>query len=253
VVAGLMVLLALAARSAIQAPDLIKTRQVRLERLPPVMLWAWERREELSFIDPNKEGVAVLAGTVFLSGDEVVVRPRFQPLLVPPGTVLIAVVRIEVNHARPISLSASQRVRAAKAIEHLMHGRIAALQIDFDAAHSQRRFYRDLLIDLRRDLPVSLPLSITAIASWCIHDDWLATLPIDEAVPMLFRMGPDSGRVRDYLARGGDFRAAVARGSRGVATDETLPNLPPGRRVYVFSPHGWSRRQAGRAIEELKP
>jgi Protein of unknown function (DUF3142) len=195
----------------------------------------------------------VLAGTVFLSGDAVSARPRFQPLLVPPGTALIEVVRIQVDHARPISLSVSQRVRTAKAIEHLAHGRIATLQIDFDAARSQRRFYRDLLLDLRRGLPPSLPLSITAIASWCIHDNWLATLPIDEAVPMLFRMGPDRERVRDYLAHGADFPLAVARASRGVATDETMPNLPPVRRVYVFSPHGWSREQAARAIEELKP
>jgi len=249
----LVVLAALTARSGIQAPDPRAARAAGMERLPHVMLWAWERREDLSFIDPSEAGVAVLAGTVFLSGDAVAARPRFQPLLVPPGTVRIAVVRIEVNHARPLSLSPDQRARAVKAIEHLTHGKIAALQIDFDAARSQRRFYRDLLIDLRRDLSPSLPLSITAIASWCIYDDWLASLPIDEAVPMLFRMGPDSQRVRDYLAHGGDFRAAVARRSRGVAIDETLPNLPPGRRVYIFSPHRWSRAQEASAIEELKP
>ena len=251
--AGLMALVALAARSATQAPDPLTERRVRMDRLPHVMLWAWERREDLSFIDPGKQGVAVLAGTVFLSGDEVAARPRFQPLRTPPGTVLIEVVRVQVDHARPISLSAGQRVRAAQAIEHLVRGGIAALQIDFDAARSQRRFYRELLFDLRQHLPATLPLSITAIASWCIHDDWLATLPIDEAVPMLFRMGPDAGRVRDYLARGGDFPLAVARGSRGVASDETLPHLPRGRRVYIFSPHQWSRQQAARMIAELKP
>lgn len=251
--AGLIVLLALAARSGIQAPDPRAARAARMERLPHVMLWAWERREDLSFIDPGVVGVAVLAGTVFLSGDAVVARPRFQPLLLPPDAALIAVVRIEVNHARPLSLSPDQRAGAVKAIEHLAHGRIAALQIDFDAARSQRSFYRELLIDLRHDLPPSLPLSITAIASWCIYDDWLATLPIDEAVPMLFRMGPDAERVRDYLAHGGDFPAAVALRSRGVATDETLPSLPPRRRVYIFSPHRWSRAQVTSAIEELEP
>ena len=70
---------------------------------------------------------------------------------------------------------------------------------------------------------------------------------------MLFRMGPDSERVRDYLAHGGDCRATVARHSLGIAADETLVNLPPGRRVYIFSPHAWSRQQELSALEGMKP
>jgi Protein of unknown function (DUF3142) len=252
-VAALTVALAIVARSHtwVSAPRAPAAQ--RMKRLPPVMLWAWERREDLSFIDPGAVGVAVLAGTVYLYGDAVTARPRFQPLIVPPGTRLVAVVRIQANHARPASLSADQRARTVHAIDHLARGRFAALQIDFDATRSQRRFYRDLLFDLRRELPPALPLSITAIASWCIYDDWLATLPIDEAVPMLFRMGPDSERVREYLADGGDFRAGVARRSLGIAADETLVNLPPGRRIYIFSPHAWSRQQELTALGGMKP
>jgi hypothetical protein len=253
VIAGLITIAALWGRSGIRATDPGAARAARMRRLPHLMLWAWARREDLSFIDPRETGVAVLAGTVFLSGDAVVARPRFQPLLVPPGTVLIGAVRIQADHSRPIILSPAQRARAVKAIEHLVWRKIAALQIDFDAASSQRRFYRDLLTDLRHDLPATLPLTITAIASWCIHDDWLASLPIDEAVPMLFRMGPDDERVRAYFAQGGDCAAAVARRSAGVATDELMPRLPPGRRVYIFSPHAWSREQEARAMMELKP
>ena len=159
--------------------------------------------------------------------------------------MLVGVVRIEAAH--PISLSAAQRARTVKAIEHLAWRKIAALQIDFDAASSQRRFYRDLLTDLRHDLPATLPLSITAIASWCMYDDWLASLPIDEAVPMLFRMGPDAERVRAYFAQGGDCVAAVARRSAGVATDEMMPDLPADRRVYIFlRTHGRASRKRAR-------
>jgi len=134
-----------------------------MERFPPVMLWAWERREDLSFIDPNEIGVAVLAGTVYLYSDEVTARPRFQPLIVPAGTRMLAVVRIQANHARPPSLSADQRARTVHAIDHLARGRFAGLQIDFDATRSQRRFYRDLLFDLRRGLPRSLPLGTSPL------------------------------------------------------------------------------------------
>ena len=79
--------------------------------LPRVMLWAWERPEDLRSIDPHTTGVAFLAGTVEIralnagtAGSEagvasveatVVLHPRLQPLLVPPGTALMAVVRVE--------------------------------------------------------------------------------------------------------------------------------------------------------------
>jgi hypothetical protein len=37
--------------------------------LPRVILWAWDRSEDLSFIDPHKAGVAYLARTLYLEGD----------------------------------------------------------------------------------------------------------------------------------------------------------------------------------------
>src|SRR5258708_4017127 len=66
----------------------------RMRRLPHVILWAWERHEDLSFIDPRKVGVAYLAGTLYLRGDRVVIRPMRQPLIVPEDSFMIPVVRI---------------------------------------------------------------------------------------------------------------------------------------------------------------
>jgi hypothetical protein len=62
-----------------------------------VILWAWERREDLSFIDPRKVDVAYLAGTLYLRGDRVVIRPMRQPLIVPEDSFMIPVVRIETD------------------------------------------------------------------------------------------------------------------------------------------------------------
>lgn len=215
------------------------TSRAPLAAFPQVVLWAWERPELLDFIDPNAAGVAFLAQTLYLSGANVVIRPRLQPLSVPPGTKLMAVVRIEVDRSRPPDLSSQQRELAAAAIVDVSHfPRIAALQVDFDAAVSQRPFYRDLLGDLRRQLPPSMPLSITALASWCIYDDWLRGLPVDEVVPMVFRMGADQHRVRQYLVEE-DFRPARCRQSLGIATDEPMPPLRPMRRLYVFHPQPW--------------
>ncbi len=222
-----------------------------LATFPPVVLWAWERPEALDFIDVQGIGVAFLARTLYLSGSDVIVRPRLQSFSAPPDTQLMAVVRMASDRWRPPDLSASQREMATAAIAEVgtLSG-IQALQVDFDATASQRAFYRDVLRQLRRQLPASMPLSITALASWCIFDNWLAGLPVDEVVPMVFRMGADQHRVRRYLAAD-DFRAAACRYSLGISTDEPLPTLRLGRRLYVFHPHAWRLEAMTSFLEEL--
>jgi len=49
----------------------------RLENFPKTILWAWERPENLTFINPADVGVAFLARTIYLRGSEIIVRPRF--------------------------------------------------------------------------------------------------------------------------------------------------------------------------------
>src|SRR5882757_7820526 len=39
--------------------------------LPPLMLWAWDRNDDLRFIDTSDTGVALLAATVTLRGDRI--------------------------------------------------------------------------------------------------------------------------------------------------------------------------------------
>jgi hypothetical protein len=222
-----------------------------LSAFPPIVLWAWERPELLDFIDPHAVGIAFLARTLYLSGPDVIVRPRLQPLSVPHETKLMAVVRLESDRLRPPDLSLRQLeiVTAALAEVGGLHG-IKVLQIDFDAVVSQRAFYRDVLQQLRHQLPASMPLSITALASWCIYDDWLTGLPVDEVVPMVFRMGADQHRIRRYLAHR-DFRAASCRHSLGLSTDEPLPALPARRRLYLFHPHAWRPEAMASILEEV--
>jgi hypothetical protein len=114
------------------------------------------------------------------------------------------------------------------------------IQIDFDARISERPFYRSLLASVRRELPDSVSLSITALASWCLADVWVTGLPVDDAIPMLFRLGPDRAKVLNHLGKGGDFAAAICRQSIGVSIDEPFPQMRAGRRVYVFNPMPWT-------------
>jgi len=206
-----------------------------------VFIWAWERREDLSWLDTRGVGVAFLARTVWLRGDNVAVRPRMQPLKAPPGTVLMAVVRVESGgHGADADV---ERTAAAIAAAALPDAR--ALQVDFDAVASERSFYRALLINLRHRLPAALPLSMTALASWCESDNWISGLPVAEAVPMLFRMGPDR------YQPGADFRAGLCRSSVGISTDELPSRIPSGRRVYVFHPRPWSQDTVRAAVRKV--
>jgi len=156
-----------------------------------MVLWAWDRPEHLRFVDPRQVAVVSLAGTVRLRAARVEVRARPHPLVVPTGTALIPVVRIEVDPLLTPVLSSEQRGEAVDAIAALVGGPTARhVQLDFDATRRERSFYRALLTDLRARLPPEATLSITALASWCFGDRWLDGLPVAFAVPMLFRMGP---------------------------------------------------------------
>ena len=209
-----------------------------LKEWPPLVLWAWERPEDLSFADCGDTGVAYLADTITISRGSIMVRPRLQPLEIPAGCRVMAVVRIEAN----VSRFSKARVRevADLILTTAKEPRVSAVQVDFDATVSQRPFYAAVLRAVREGLPPSIPLSMTALASWCIHDDWIRELPVDEAVPMLFRMGTDEAEVRRYLKSGNDFRVPACRYSVGVSTDESLPRLPAGRRVYAFHDGSWT-------------
>jgi len=216
-------------------------------------LWAWERPERLTFLTPGDTSVAFLAGTIDLNSQPTP-KPRFQPLLVSDGTPLTAVVRLETTASTPIFLTEEYRRIVVSQILHAADvPRVSGLQIDFDATASQRDFYGDLLRQVRLLMPPKMPLSITALGSWCMGDDWISRLPIDDAVPMLFRMGRDRERIMEALRGGRDFSEPLCRSSLGLSTDEPWPVSLLGKRIYVFSPHAWSETSFAAVQHRLEP
>ena len=208
---------------------------------PQTILWAWERPENLEFLDPQQFAVAFLAQTLVMKGDEVDFKPRHQPLKVGAEMRLIAVTRIESETA---ALSATQREKLVDLVlKTLELKNVSALQIDFDATTSQREFYRQLLQELRQRLPDNIPLSMTALASFCVGDRWLQDLPVDEAIPMIYRMGKDDRSIKLFLESGKDFKEPICRRSYGVAVDEPLAvTLDRSRRQYIFNVRAWTEQ-----------
>ena len=218
----------------------------RLARLPALVLWAWERPEDLRNLETGV-GIAFLSQTITLADRTLTIAPRRQRLRVVPGHALIAVTRIE-HAAAPAALDDEHLAAVAEAIARTADlPQVVGVQVDFDATRSQRALYRDVLQRVRARLGDGVPLSITALASWCVGDRWLASLPADEAVAMMFRLGPTNEPYRAIASA----RAAAAKecGAVGVSLDEPMPLRPDGRRVYVFNPAPWQPASIAAAAE----
>ena len=222
----------------------------RLATFPKDTLWAWERPDDLRGIDRARFAVAYLAATIRLAGG-LSVDGRRQPLLVPPGTVLISVVRIEAPAGSSdlgdpeLPRKVAEIIAAARRLRNA-----SAVQVDFDARRSQRAFYHNVLMDLRRRLPDSVPISVTALASWCAGDDWISKLPIEEAVPMYFRMGPDHPPAK-HPGWSYPIREPLCGGAAGISTDEAWPRIDFRNRLYVFHPRSWNRVALENLVREM--
>jgi hypothetical protein len=162
----------------------------------------------------------------------------------------MAVVRIEASPSFSAAAASPQFIAdTAQAIVAAARSpTVRGLQIDFDATASQRSFYTKLLIQVRAELPPSIPLSITALVSWCSQPTWLDSLPmhtVDEAVPMFFRMGgPASARAT--APKLWSVTVPLCATSVGLATDESWPAISSAQRVYLFRPGPWSAADIAR-------
>ncbi len=248
---GLAILALLVAATGMGGPD-GRTRPAGIADFPRLTVWAWENPEDLRALDPQRYAVAYLDQTILIAR-QVSSRPRFQRLLVSSRTRIIAVVRIEAATSGATLNAPGLPAQVASLILHsAQKPRTAMLQIDFDATRSQRAFYVGLLGEVRNKLPAGMPLSITALASWCADDDWISGLPVDEAVPMFFRMGIDR-RPSDLPGWTYPLREPRCEASAGVSTDEPWPVLGADERVYIFHPGSWTPAALARLKAMVQP
>lgn len=243
---------ALVARSPIKTSQPL--RDIRLTDSPAVFFWAWDRPEDLRFLNPQHEAVAYLAGEVYLHSNRFEVILRRNPLLIKSGIRSIAVIRLEHFEATALMLKPEQIAAMSQAIIELAHTRpetLEGIQIDFDARKSERLFYGELLQQIRRDMPRKETLSITALASWCSFDPWIRRLPVDEAVPMLFRMGRRRGDNDSLSESTLQTKVPICQGSMGISTDEPHPDLHLRGRVYIFDPNRWTEAEVSNIEQEI--
>jgi hypothetical protein len=200
---------------------------------PKEFWWYWDRPAEQLPLPPPGVGAAVVVTHVFLSGQGYRLQPRRSALPLPDGVATMPVIHVEVDPALPFAGNAAQSDGLRDAVlDAMRRSPTSWVQLDFEARRSQRDFWRTSVLAIKAALPSDVKLSVTALASWCYADRWLGDAPVDEIVPMYFRLI----RARhEYVLRSAagvsEPRCATAY---GVADDEPAWLVPlPGRR-YVF-------------------
>ena len=215
---------------------------------PEYYLWAWRRPEDLGFIDPNRVGAAIWTGTTFINDGKMTTQRRTVPVTYPTGTKVVAVMRLEVDRAYGDDMAV--RVAAAVVAVGAPFNPIE-YQVDFDARRSQRNFYGRLLVELR-ERAGDARLSITALASWCMFDNWIRALPIDAAVPMVYRLGRGRDSIVTRLVRERTFSEPICAGNVGYSADEPIIWVEGLRRVFLFHPKPWTEDRFSVLIHQLE-
>ncbi len=221
--------------------------------LPQKVLWAWQHKENFEQLDVKEFGIAFFACHVLLSGKETKIHWRDQALTVAPKTRMVPVVRIDIDsHAKP-EYSDEQIKKILQVLQQMLNmPNTAEIQIDFDAVQSEREFYRRLIDKVRTVLHPNVPFSITALASWCIFDNWIKDLPLDEAVPMMFSLGRERQKILLYFRNKNDFRVDLCRKSLGISLEDNEVNqvmLPLVKqrkipvRIFIFTRTAWNAKK----------
>lgn len=202
--------------------------------------WVWPGSN-----GPQRAGeVAVLVESLILRGHGVERSGRTQPLAVPADVRLVPVIHVEAADDAPAEISDRQRRAIVAAVQrHASLAGSGTLQLDFEAPTRQREAYRTLVATLRDALPTHVRLSVTALAHWCTQGDWLDRLPVDEVVPMLYRLGPHADDWRRRFTQGDPALARRCQGpALGFATNDPPSSalLARATRPYWFDEAAWA-------------
>ncbi len=233
--------------------------------IPRVMLWSWQKIEDLRSVDGKNVGVAFLVGRFTVDGHKVNCQPRLSRLQLPVGCYREAVARVEVKSLPPEEKQSEVSAELSEKIADLaMRSKVNAVQIDFDARQNQRQFYLHLLRDLQKALPQGMTLSTTALASWSQGDTWLKdavdqkqNINIDHVVPMFFTMGAGHSKALQLLKSQLPltFNNKLAIGlslTDSAAIGVVAQRLSRFNHIYLFCSPGWSREslnEAGKLID----
>ena len=218
---------------------------------PRIILWAWERKEDLRFINNRNIEIAYLALTIRISHNALFIRRRSNILLKGESINAFPVIRIEAANNTLPYLTESLEMNIVNEITSIaIHSNAKRIQIDFDALKSQRNFYKNILKRIRDNLK-DTKISITSILSWCIYDDWIFDNLVDEIVPMSFDLGNEKKQIISELIKNRNLLKPYCRKSLGISTQGGFPILYKVQRLYLFHPNSWTKEDLNKILRQI--
>lgn len=210
-----------------------------------IYVWAWERPEDLRFLSNigDSNNVVYYAGGIVIRNGQLDIQPRINNLLTTQSARLIPIIRIDNFDTS----SALTDILLQKLEDFIVtvcrHPGVVGCQIDFDARTSERVMYTKLLDSIKGRLPENVPLSITALVSWCDEFSWLNKTSIDFAVPMFYRLGPDRAQIQDDRTGSTFMKSPKCQSAVGLSTDEIVPanKYIRGKDIYLFNNQPWTK------------
>lgn len=218
-----------------------------------VVLWAWDRPQQLSMSLPGSVWVAVLYQHIELSGKSSSASQPQKTILTPQrrrnalrlnmNTKVMPVVHVQIDNLYPPTTLSHEQIEQVVGFVYdaARVSNSGWVQLDFEARPSQRDDYLNILKRLQ-PLRKTHHLSVTALASWCMRDTWLDASLVDEVVPMLFRMGKGKQGIQEWIARERQLPVSACRSSVGWMFGEPWQALQGMRSMYVFHPRSWKNQ-----------
>ncbi|RYE06205.1 MAG: hypothetical protein EOP33_03130 [Rickettsiaceae bacterium] len=202
-----------------------------------IVLWSWERYEDLSYIDTLTTAVAPLIATFIINDkEELYTKLRLNVYKIPLLTNVIPVFRIEMQSTNLNNKTVHQLV--TEIISLSKTGQL--IQLDFDVTLSQRNIYKEIINQL---VNYNREVSITALASLCTYDSWLDSLPIKFAVPMLYNIKDNDRGLKEskaLFARLGHWRTKKCQGYIGILRSDII-EVNSSHTLFIFNNSAWTK------------
>ena len=158
--------------------------------------WIWHTSDA----PHDAQQIALLLDHLVLSKTRIDIRHRMLRLVVAPDVQVTPVVHVQTDSSQAPQLGDQHTEAISRAITAAARRSTSGwVQLDFEAYDSQKKYYIELVKNIKQKLPASVKLSVTVLASWCSEPGLIAQLSADEIVPMFFKMGSNTEAYRDRL------------------------------------------------------
>jgi hypothetical protein len=202
--------------------------------------WVWHASDAPS----HYSDIALLLDHLVISGDDIHIRQRRRMLIVEPTVRVTPVVHVQTDPKHPSQLGTKHTTAIVKAVKRAATRSSSGwVQLDFESTASHQAYYLNLVSTLRTELPSTIKLSVTVMASWCTQSGLLEKIRAEEIVPLFFRMGSAADvywqRIQDHPEKLNNFcQQSVA----GFALQEKPSNkiLNRYKRRYWFNYNIWN-------------